>query len=155
MKTTFDSKYTALLFEINDRIGASNIVDFQAALPGLSKEDWFVTLCAEHGYSENTVGISSGHIRKFFTRGDKITSWFLNLIPNYIAAGIVTPKQVRDLDGGRSEFTEHCDVAAQYYWKDLCAKYDMKALAEKFGRETVIEARKLLTVNEFELRFGL
>ena len=40
-------------------------------------------------------------------------------------------------------------------WSDLYAKYDIKTLASVFGRDTVIEARKLLTVNEFELRFGL
>ena len=40
-------------------------------------------------------------------------------------------------------------------WSDLYATHDIKTLASVFGRDTVIEARKLLTVNEFELRFGL
>jgi hypothetical protein len=39
-------------------------------------------------------------------------------------------------------------------WTELYQKWNMKELAERFGRDTVIQARKLLTVNEFELRFG-
>jgi len=40
-------------------------------------------------------------------------------------------------------------------WSELYAKYDINTLANTFGRNAVIDARKLLTVNEFELRFGL
>ena len=41
------------------------------------------------------------------------------------------------------------------YWKELYVQYNIANLAEKFGKETIITARKYLTVNEFELRFGL
>ena len=44
---------------------------------------------------------------------------------------------------------------AEDRWKDLFAKYDMQDLAARFGRDSVLTARRLLTVNEFELRFGL
>jgi hypothetical protein len=37
----------------------------------------------------------------------------------------------------------------------LYSKYNIPALLAKFGRDTVLTARKLLTINEFELRFGL
>ena len=40
-------------------------------------------------------------------------------------------------------------------WKDIYEKYNVKQLAEQFGRDQVLHARKTLTVNEFELRFGL
>jgi len=40
-------------------------------------------------------------------------------------------------------------------FKYLHQKYDIRALAEKFGKDAVVEARKSLTVGEFELRFGL
>ena len=45
--------------------------------------------------------------------------------------------------------------SADTAWKDIYAKYNVKELAERHGRELVIQARKMLTVNEFELRFGL
>ena len=44
---------------------------------------------------------------------------------------------------------------AETAWSDIYAKHNVKQLAEQFGRGAVIQARKLLTVNEFELRFGL
>jgi hypothetical protein len=47
------------------------------------------------------------------------------------------------------------DRTAESQWKDLHAKYDIKELSERFGRDNVITARHALTVNEFELRFGL
>lgn len=37
----------------------------------------------------------------------------------------------------------------------LNEKYNMQDLAKRFGREVCIQARKILTINEFELRFGL
>lgn len=37
----------------------------------------------------------------------------------------------------------------------LNEKYDMQELVKRFGREVCIQARKNLTINEFELRFGL
>jgi len=40
-------------------------------------------------------------------------------------------------------------------WSDIYSKYNVKELAAQYGREVVLQARKLLTVNEFELRFGL
>jgi hypothetical protein len=40
-------------------------------------------------------------------------------------------------------------------FSEILSKYDIKSLAVKFGKETILKARKCLTVNEFELRFGL
>lgn len=37
----------------------------------------------------------------------------------------------------------------------LNEKYNMQELAKRFGREACLQARKNLTINEFELRFGL
>lgn len=45
--------------------------------------------------------------------------------------------------------------SADKFFDVIYAKYDIPALAKKFGRETVMTARRLLTINEFELRFGL
>ena len=45
--------------------------------------------------------------------------------------------------------------SADSAWSDIYAKYNVKDIAQRFGRDTVINARKTLTVNEFELRFGL
>lgn len=42
---------------------------------------------------------------------------------------------------------------ADKVFAELRNKYDVKALVEKFSYETVLQARKNLTVNEFELRF--
>jgi len=47
------------------------------------------------------------------------------------------------------------DRTADSQWKELHAKYNIKELAERFGRDSIITARQNLTVNEFELRFGL
>lgn len=44
---------------------------------------------------------------------------------------------------------------ADKHFDVLHMKYDIAALVTKFGRDTVVAARKLLTINEFELRFGL
>lgn len=41
------------------------------------------------------------------------------------------------------------------YWAELYEKYNIPALAVKFGKDAIITSRKFLTVNEFELRFGL
>lgn len=61
-------------------------------------------------------------------------------------SGKVRRKAVEaQIDARRAD--QHFDV--------LHAKYDIAALVVKFGRDTVITARKLLTINEFELRFGL
>ena len=43
--------------------------------------------------------------------------------------------------------------AADSVFAELRNKYDVDSLAKKFSREVVLEARKNLTVNEFELRF--
>ena len=37
----------------------------------------------------------------------------------------------------------------------LYEKHDIKTIVKRFGRETCLQARKTLTINEFELRFGL
>lgn len=42
---------------------------------------------------------------------------------------------------------------ADVAFAEINKKYDVKALVEKFSYETVLQARKNLTVNEFELRF--
>lgn len=42
---------------------------------------------------------------------------------------------------------------ADSVFAELRAKYDIDALVAKFSREVVLQARKTLTVNEFELRF--
>lgn len=42
---------------------------------------------------------------------------------------------------------------ADSVFAELRAKYDIDALASKFSRDVVLQARKHLTVNEFELRF--
>ena len=43
--------------------------------------------------------------------------------------------------------------AADSVFAELRNKYDVDSLAKKFSREVVLQARKTLTVNEFELRF--
>ena len=40
-------------------------------------------------------------------------------------------------------------------WAEVYAKYDIKALSATFGRDTITDARNILTINEFELRCGL
>ena len=40
-------------------------------------------------------------------------------------------------------------------WTEILKKHNVQELAARFSKETVIAARKSLTVNEFELRFGL
>jgi hypothetical protein len=42
---------------------------------------------------------------------------------------------------------------ADKVFSELRNKYDIDSLAKKFSREVVLQARKTLTVNEFELRF--
>lgn len=42
---------------------------------------------------------------------------------------------------------------ADKVFAELRNKYDVDSLAKKFSREVVLQARKTLTVNEFELRF--
>jgi len=37
----------------------------------------------------------------------------------------------------------------------LHSKYDIASLVAQFGRDTLLTARRVLTINEFELRFGL
>ena len=43
--------------------------------------------------------------------------------------------------------------SADSVFAELRNKYDVDSLAKKFSREVVLQARKTLTVNEFELRF--
>jgi hypothetical protein len=38
---------------------------------------------------------------------------------------------------------------------DILKKVDVKTLVAKFGKDILLQARKVLTVNEFELRFGI
>ena len=45
--------------------------------------------------------------------------------------------------------------SADKFFEVLFAKYDVQALVKKFGRDVVLAARKALTINEFEMRFGL
>ncbi len=45
--------------------------------------------------------------------------------------------------------------SADKYFKVLHEKYNINKLATHFSRATVINARQSLTINEFELRFGL
>jgi len=45
--------------------------------------------------------------------------------------------------------------SADQHFKLLHAKIDINRLVLKFGYDVVLEARKLLTINEFELRFGV
>jgi hypothetical protein len=47
------------------------------------------------------------------------------------------------------------DRPADNNFSVLFQKYNMPELAKRFGNEVVLQARKILTVNEFELRFGL
>jgi hypothetical protein len=47
------------------------------------------------------------------------------------------------------------DRAADTNFAVLTAKYNMNELVKRFSVETCMQARKLLTINEFELRFGL
>lgn len=43
--------------------------------------------------------------------------------------------------------------SADSVFAELRNKYEVDSLAKKFSREVVLQARKILTVNEFELRF--
>lgn len=45
--------------------------------------------------------------------------------------------------------------SADKVWRMILDRYDVQDLARKYGKEVVLQARKILTVNEFELRFGL
>lgn len=40
-------------------------------------------------------------------------------------------------------------------WAELYKKHNLKALADKYGRDEIVRAREVLTVNELELRYGL
>ena len=47
------------------------------------------------------------------------------------------------------------DRTAESAWSNIYEKHNVKDLVVRYGREAVLQARKQLTVNEFELRFGL
>ena len=61
-------------------------------------------------------------------------------------------RNVRFAGAGRSITDER---SADKVWRMILDRYDVQDLARKYGKESVLQARKLLTVNEFELRFGL
>lgn len=47
------------------------------------------------------------------------------------------------------------DRPAERCFDELYARYDVPALVARYGRDVVAQARRYLTVNEFQLRFGL
>ena len=47
------------------------------------------------------------------------------------------------------------DRPADKNFAELNAKYNINELAKRFGKELLLQSRKYLTINEFELRFGL
>jgi hypothetical protein len=60
-----------------------------------------------------------------------------------IDAGVIVPRYIQTDDRLCSD-----------HWPEVYAKYDIKALAETFGRDTITDARSHNTINEFDLRFG-
>lgn len=72
----------------------------------------------------------------------------------------VLQSECNALDGERERVRQRVrnlieNKPADANFKYLHQKYDIRALAEKFGKEAVVTARQTLTVGEFELRFGL
>lgn len=65
--------------------------------------------------------------------------------PKTFKARVMKPKAVATID----------DRSADKFFEVLFSKYDIQALVKKFGRDVVLTARKVLTINEFEMRFGL
>jgi len=61
-----------------------------------------------------------------------------------IDAGVIVPR-----------YFQTDDRLCSDNWAEVYAKYDIPVLAKTFGRDTITDARNLLTINEFELRYGL
>jgi len=72
----------------------------------------------------------------------------------------VLQSECNALDGERERVRQRVrnlieNKPADANFKYLHQKYDIRALAKKFGKDAVVTARQNLTVGEFELRFGL
>ena len=104
---------------------------------------------------ERPVGIRVGGYATLEQAGDAILDIFSSpqSLANFINdsecdfAGVVKTPRVVTND---TLVKNAVELVSDKYGKNVFLD-----LAKKFGRETVLQARELLTVNEFELRFGL
>jgi hypothetical protein len=127
------------LKRINNDGGYGNIV-FDALVGTFFTKKQFENISNETQLRLSATKVANGSSKRMIECPEVGTGFFWSAMVKH---GAVVPR-----------YFQTDDRLCSDHWAEVYAKYDIKALAKTFGRDTITDARSHNTINEFDLRFG-